>query len=404
MEFDGMARLQVNRTQRHLGALQREGISAARRHPSASRHRKGGGSSPTGGDDLVYEPSTELRQLSREYPMMGGADEYLRSEYSRENVHHHGRGVRPSGVSRERSKNDLQHERSWSAPPVRLVAPKCVSRDVSREMKQQRASLAAHALQELEEQSEENPLRRRGIAQLYEWLKTVSLQEHLPALLELGVEDVSHLGDLEVEDLEEAGLARPERKRFLRKQALLSLALPRPRSGLFIQSAFSNPQNAQDAQNALVNDTAELTFSARSNLSTGTSDESFGVDPPSTARTASSDCSPARDAHAGSTHTWRPASSEEHSRDSTRSGGSRDTMGKRATTSAFRDSEGVAHLAGGAGAGAAGAGGKGGGVVSPGGGDGGEGGGGGGGRGVSPDAGAGEKPLKPSPASHARGA
>ena len=301
---------------------------------------------------------------------VGGGGMYLRSEYSRENLDRNGRGVRPSGVSRERSKQEVHPERSWSAPPVRVVAPKCVS----REMKQQRASLAAHALQELEQQSEENLLQRRGISQLYEWLKTVSLQEHLPALLELGVEDVSHLADLEVEDLEEAGLARPERKRFLRKQALLSLALPRPRSGLFVQSAC-----------ALANDTGELTFSARSNLSTGTSseDESIGVDPPSTERTTSSShCSApaapnpahhhlssapvASAASAGpraNANTWRrTCSSEEDSH-----GSSRATQEER-----------VASQAGGGGGGR------------------------GGGGGESGSADVGEKPPKPAP-SHARG-
>ena len=39
MKFDGEARFRRDRTQRHLGALRREGFQPARRHPSASRHR-----------------------------------------------------------------------------------------------------------------------------------------------------------------------------------------------------------------------------------------------------------------------------------------------------------------------------------------------------------------------------
>ena len=60
------------------------------------------------------------------------------------------------------------------------------------------------------------------IQDLYAWLKTVSLQEYLPVLLQMGVEKISHLADLEEGDVQEAGMTRPERKRFLRKQAELA--------------------------------------------------------------------------------------------------------------------------------------------------------------------------------------
>ena len=63
---------------------------------------------------------------------------------------------------------------------------------------------------------------RAEIQDMYSWLSTISLQEYLPVLLQMGVEKISHLSDLEVEDIQEAGMTRPERKRFLRKQAELA--------------------------------------------------------------------------------------------------------------------------------------------------------------------------------------
>jgi hypothetical protein len=272
MEFDGLARFQQTRNQRHLGALQREGIPPARRHPSASRYRRNGF---VGDSELVYQPSAELRQLSREYPMMGKSDDAQR---------HVRLDRQPPAYSNDGPKEQHQNSRSFSAPPVRMPKTKFVS----QEMKLQRASQAARALKEMESKVTGNPLGREGISKLYEWLKVISLQEHLPALLELGVEDISHLGDLEVEDLEEAGMARPERKRFLRKQADLSLAqttltVPRPKTAHFIQSCSSRGAHAGglSARSGLSAETAGSDLSER--------EDSIGGDAPSTERTESSE-------------------------------------------------------------------------------------------------------------------
>lgn len=68
-----------------------------------------------------------------------------------------------------------------------------------------------------------NLFDKTEIQDLYEWLKSISLQEYLPVLLQMGVEEILHLVDLEAEDVQEAGMTRPERKRFLRKQAEITL-------------------------------------------------------------------------------------------------------------------------------------------------------------------------------------
>ena len=90
-------------------------------------------------------------------------------------------------------------------------------------MKMARAASAAYFITAKKAGTEDaNVLDKIEVQDLFSWLKTISLQEYLPVLLQMGVEKISHLMDLEVEDVQEAGMTRPERKRFLRKQAELA--------------------------------------------------------------------------------------------------------------------------------------------------------------------------------------
>ena len=94
---------------------------------------------------------------------------------------------------------------------------------MSTEMKMARAASAAQYITAQGAGSRDTDVFAKAeIQDLYAWLKTISLQEYLPVLLQMGVERISHLADLEEEDVQEAGMTRPERKRFLRKQAELA--------------------------------------------------------------------------------------------------------------------------------------------------------------------------------------
>jgi len=104
-----------------------------------------------------------------------------------------------------------------------LTAPVPQVSRVSTEMKMARAASAAQYITSQGAGSRDTDVFAKAeIQDLYAWLKTVSLQEYLPVLLQIGVERISHLADLEEEDVQEAGMTRPERKRFLRKQAELA--------------------------------------------------------------------------------------------------------------------------------------------------------------------------------------
>ena len=90
-------------------------------------------------------------------------------------------------------------------------------------MKMARAASAAQYITSQGAESRDADVFAKAQTQdLYAWLKTISLQEYLPVLLQMGVERIIHLADLEEEDVQEAGMTRPERKRFLRKKAELA--------------------------------------------------------------------------------------------------------------------------------------------------------------------------------------
>jgi hypothetical protein len=93
-------------------------------------------------------------------------------------------------------------------------------------MKMARAASAAQYITSQGAESRDADVFAKAQTQdLYAWLKTISLQEYLPVLLQMGVERIIHLADLEEEDVQEAGMTRPERKRFLRKKAELAFEI-----------------------------------------------------------------------------------------------------------------------------------------------------------------------------------
>lgn len=116
----------------------------------------------------------------------------------------------------------MKNKQSFCASLNQTVPIPQVSR-MSTEMKMARAASAAQYITSQGAGSRDSDIfAKPEIQDLYAWLKTTSLGEYLPVLLHMGVERISHLADLEEEDMQEAGMTRPERKRFLRKQAELA--------------------------------------------------------------------------------------------------------------------------------------------------------------------------------------
>jgi hypothetical protein len=196
LTFDGEERFRRVRQERTLGALRREGFQPARRHPSASRRRTD--TAVEGFADRVYcglhdgLPSTEdskrassnhikpLSTVSSGFvgnfmttsPNMGMQTFCESVSQPEGQVRCHGFAVR---------------ERSCSAPPLRAMPTSTMSHSLN--MKVQRASTAARKLSQIES-VHLDPFQRPEIQKLYMWLKGISLQEYLPALLQVRIPSV----------------------------------------------------------------------------------------------------------------------------------------------------------------------------------------------------------------------
>ena len=269
MRFDGEARFKQDRSKSTLGALRREGFQPARRHPSAARNRYLQQRAQTD-DELDDEPMMITRGGATGYYSDGQAGNtrrlvrvpIVRREPSGELDESFRAASKARGLRQEHSNENLgkratvavRSTRSLSAPPVRAVGNEQVSR-VSSEMKLARATSAAHYIaSKVEGTKNTDVFTKSEIRDLYSWLKIISLQDYLPVLLQMGIEQISHLVDLDAEDLQDVGMTRPERKRFLRKQAELAFD--------DAMKCVSQPITSQDA----ISELGERAFSSISDL------------------------------------------------------------------------------------------------------------------------------------------
>lgn len=188
MQFDGVERYKQQLKERHLGALRREGFQPARRHPSASRRRYK--EAPEFCSDGVYLGGSELRPqdsgemtLRKQHHIPTAAAPQQGGYSSGSNAPRGSASVEPSGT--------VRHQRSRSAPPVRSME---AGTRISRDLKLKRATCVAQSLTQMGQDSSSDPFQRPEVKELYGWLKAISLHEYLPALLELGVDEVMSTG------------------------------------------------------------------------------------------------------------------------------------------------------------------------------------------------------------------
>jgi hypothetical protein len=191
MQFDGEERYRSVRKERHLGALRREGFQPARRHPSASRRRS---TTAVGGfADRVYSghhndclPEDSRRNVAvsvgtnaiHHVQLCGTFNKSASALPLVSPSQNYGSDLKADGHAMQ-NRNGYP-ERSWSAPPTRMTTAATLT--LSTDMKAQRASSAARKLCQMEST---DAFQRPEVEKLYVWLKTISLQEYLPALLQV---------------------------------------------------------------------------------------------------------------------------------------------------------------------------------------------------------------------------